>query len=81
VAAKLAPEVTELQFWAAISMYTNGREQEALELFRRVFAREKRWVDLVPRLAGVGLFPNDSTKIAEVQRQRPPAPPKPATPR
>jgi uncharacterized Ntn-hydrolase superfamily protein len=68
-AAKLAPEVVELQFWAAVSMYTNGREKEALATFHRVFARERRWVDLVPRIAKVGLFPNDPKKIAEVQGQ------------
>ena len=70
-AAKLAPEVIELQFWAAVSMYTNGREEEALKLFRQVFSREKQWVDLIPRLAKVGLFPDDPKKIEEVQRQRP----------
>ena len=70
-AAKLAPEVIELQFWAAVSMYTNGREEEALKLFRQVFSREKQWVELIPRLAKVGLFPDDPKKIEEVQRQRP----------
>ncbi len=65
-AARLAPEVVELQFWAALSMYTNGREAEARTIFRRVFARERRWADLVPRLAQVELFPNDPKKIAEV---------------
>ena len=70
-AAKLAPEVTELQFWAAVSMYGNGREEEALKIFRSVFSREKQWVELIPRLAQVGLFPNDPKKIEEVQRQRP----------
>lgn len=69
-AAKLAPDVVELQFWAAVSMYTNGQEAEGLKLFRSVFAREHQWVDLVPRLARVGLFPNDPKKIEEVQRQR-----------
>jgi uncharacterized Ntn-hydrolase superfamily protein len=77
-AAKLAPEVTELQFWAAVSMYTNGHEPEALALFRKVFARERRWVDLVPRLAMVGLFPDDAAKIAEVSRQAAPPATKPA---
>jgi hypothetical protein len=52
-------------------MYTNGREDEALKMFRQVFSREKQWVDLVPRLAKVGLFPDDPKKIEEVQRQRP----------
>jgi uncharacterized Ntn-hydrolase superfamily protein len=69
-AAKLAPEIVELQFWAAVSMYTNGQETQALETFRHVFAREgRRWVDLVPRLAKVGLFPDDPAKIAQVQKQ------------
>jgi len=70
-ASKLAPDVVELQFWAAVGMYTNGREKEGLALFREVFSRESRWVDLVPRLAKVGLFPDDPEKIDEVQRQRP----------
>ncbi len=70
-ASKLAPEVVELNFWAAVSMYTNGREAEGLKLFREVFAAERQWVDLIPRLAQVGLFPNDPKKIEEVQRQKP----------
>jgi uncharacterized Ntn-hydrolase superfamily protein len=69
-AAKLAPEIVELQFWAAVSMFTSGKEQQALATFRTVFAREgKRWVDLVPRIAKAGLFPNDPDKIAQVQKQ------------
>ena len=70
-AAKLAPDVVELKFWAAVSMYTNGREADALKEFREVFSREPQWADLIPRLAEVGMFPNDKKKIDEVQRQRP----------
>ncbi|HTM58050.1 MAG TPA: tetratricopeptide repeat protein, partial [Candidatus Udaeobacter sp.] len=70
-ASKLAPDVVELKFWAAISMYTNGREAEALKVFREVFSRESQWADLIPRLAQVGLFPNDPKKIEEVQHQKP----------
>ena len=66
-AMALAPDVVELQFWAAVTMYTNGRRSEALSLFRRVFAREARWVPLIPRLAKAGLFPDDAKQIAEVQ--------------
>jgi uncharacterized Ntn-hydrolase superfamily protein len=69
--AKLAPEVVELQFWAALTMYTNGRESEGLKLFREVFSHERLWMDLIPRLAKVGLFPDDPKKIEEVQKQRP----------
>ena len=70
-AAKLAPEVVELQFWAAVSMYTNGRKPEALKLFRQVFGKEGHWADLVPRLAKAGLFPDDPKQIEEVVSQRP----------
>ena len=70
-AMKLAPEVVELKFWAAVSMYTNGREADALKEFREVFSRESQWADLIPRLAQVGLFPNDPKKVAEVQHQKP----------
>jgi len=68
-AMKLAPDVVELQFWAAVSMYTNGREKEALPLFRKVFAKEARWVPLIARLPKAGLFPDDPKKVAEVQAQ------------
>src|SRR6185503_2428204 len=70
-AAKLAPEVVELQFWAAVSMYTNDRKPEALKLFRQVFSKEGHWADLVPRLAKAGLFPDDPKQIDEVVSQRP----------
>lgn len=70
-AARLAPDVVELQFWAALALYTNGSEAEGLSLFRKVFARESRWVELIPRLAKAGLFPDDAKRIAEVQAQRP----------
>jgi uncharacterized Ntn-hydrolase superfamily protein len=65
-AMKLAPEVTELQFWAAVSMYSNEREAEGRELFRTLFAKEPHWAELIPRLAKVFLFPNDDAKVAEV---------------
>ena len=68
-AMKLAPEIVELQFWAAVSMYTNGREPEGRALFKKVFAKEARWVPLVPRLAKVGLFPDDPKMLADVAAQ------------
>ena len=70
-AMKLAPEVTELQFWAAVSMYSNGRETEARDLFRTLFAKEPHWAQLIPRLAKVFLFPNDDAKVADVVKLAP----------
>jgi uncharacterized Ntn-hydrolase superfamily protein len=70
-AMRLAPDVVELRFWTAVTLYTNGKEDEARKLFRDVFARESRWVALVPRLAKVGLFPADPAKVADVTRLGP----------
>ncbi len=71
-AVALAPDVVELQFWAAITMYTNGQRAEALARFKTVFAREARWVPLVERLSRCGLFPADPKAVREVQAQATP---------
>ena len=39
-------------------------------MFHDVFDRERQWADLVPRLAEVGLFPNDPKKIEQVLNER-----------
>jgi uncharacterized Ntn-hydrolase superfamily protein len=68
--AKVAPEIVELEFWAAVAMYSAGQRRAALHKFRRVFKREKRWRELIPRLAECGLFPRDAERIEEVRRLR-----------
>lgn len=65
-AAKLAPEIAELPFWQAVTLFSVGKEEEALKLFREVFAREERWVRLVPRLPAAGLLPRDAGKIEKI---------------
>jgi hypothetical protein len=37
-----------------------------LPIFRRVFAAEPRWIELVKRLPGVGLLPEDPEKMARI---------------
>ena len=69
-AMKLAPDVVELQFWAAVSMYTNGREAEALKLFRAVFAREARWVPLIARLPKAASSPTTRSRWRRCRRRR-----------
>jgi uncharacterized Ntn-hydrolase superfamily protein len=70
-AAALAPEVAELQFWAAFALHANGLRAEALAAFERLFAEDARWADLVPRLVRAGLFPDDRALIAQIERLRP----------
>jgi uncharacterized Ntn-hydrolase superfamily protein len=68
--ARLAPDNMEIVFWEAVGLFSVGKEEAALPLFRQVFQREPRWAELVPRLAGpVGLLPNDPVKLKRITDQ------------
>lgn len=69
-AAELAPENDELLFWYAVGVYTAGEEKQALDLFKQVFARDRRWVGLVDRLPASDLLPAEAVaKIKAVATQ------------
>lgn len=78
-ASELAPDIAELPFWQAVSLFVAGQEEKALAIFKDVFAREERWVRLVPRLPASGLLPDDPKKIEKILSVAPPGakPPKP----
>jgi uncharacterized Ntn-hydrolase superfamily protein len=65
-ATEMAPDIAELPFWKAVTLFTESREEEALPIFRHVFAVEPRWVPLVPRLPASGLLPDDKEKIQKI---------------
>ena len=65
-AGELAPEILELPFWQAVTLVVVGRESEAAPIFRRVFAKEPYWADLVPRLPAAGQLPDDPALIARI---------------
>ena len=65
-AGELAPEILELPFWQAVTLVVVGREAEAAPIFRRVFAKEPYWADLVPRLPAAGQLPDDKALIARI---------------
>jgi uncharacterized Ntn-hydrolase superfamily protein len=69
-AAALAPGVVELRFWAAASLFSAGKEDEALTIFREVFAKEPIWAQLAPRLVPLGLLPEDPVALARIAAQR-----------
>jgi uncharacterized Ntn-hydrolase superfamily protein len=69
-AEKLLPEQMEVVFWHAVTLVTGGRVDEALPLFRRVFAREPKWAELIERLPAAGLLPADPSVLARIQAQK-----------
>ncbi|MCL6481117.1 MAG: DUF1028 domain-containing protein [Firmicutes bacterium] len=68
-AETLLPEMTEITFWHAVTLVTGGRVEPALPLFRKVFAREPKWVELVGRLPAAGLLPEDDALLARIRAQ------------
>jgi uncharacterized Ntn-hydrolase superfamily protein len=65
-AEKLAPQIVEVKFWHAVMLASGGKLDEALPLFRSVFEAEPVWVELIPKIAAAGLFPNDPETIQKV---------------
>ncbi|RMH95869.1 MAG: DUF1028 domain-containing protein [Calditrichaeota bacterium] len=68
-AMKMMPENLEMKYWTAVSLANAGRVDEALELFRAVFARNANWKTLTPRLVPIQLLnvsPETLQKIMEL---------------
>ncbi len=55
-AAARAPEIVEIPFWQAVTLADTGRLEEALPIFRKVFAAEPRWREILGRLPAAGLL-------------------------
>jgi len=60
-AVKLAGDNLEIAFWSALTMVVKGKVDQAVPIFRKVFAADKNWVEVLKRLPRAGLIPdNDS---------------------
>ncbi len=62
--------IMEVVFWHAVTLVTGGRVEEALPLFKKVFAREPKWAELVERLPASELLPNDPALLERIKAQR-----------
>jgi len=69
-AAKLVPGNPEIVYWHAVALVNMGKVDEALPLFRRVFAIDENWKMLTPRLAKAGLLPDDAKLIQRIVGDR-----------
>lgn len=68
-AAKLAPGIWEMPFWQAVALASSGKRDEALPIFKQVFAAEPFWKRLVPRLAEVDQLPRDPALLKAIEAQ------------
>jgi len=67
-AAELLPENVEVQYWAAVTLATSGELDQALPMFRTVFAADPNWIELTKRLHKPGFIPDTPEGRALVER-------------
>src|SRR5688572_14855966 len=65
-AERLVPDNAEMIYWHAVALVNMGRIDESLPLFRKVFAIDKNWITLTPRLPKAGLLPDDPKLIERI---------------
>ena len=65
-AAALAPGNHEMLFWQAATLAGAGRVDESLPLFEEAFALWPKWREVVTRLPGSGLLPDDPELMAKI---------------
>jgi uncharacterized Ntn-hydrolase superfamily protein len=65
-AATMAPQIEELPFWQAVTLTDLGRVEEALPIFREVFAENPDWCTLVQRLPASGLLRDDPEMMKQI---------------
>jgi uncharacterized Ntn-hydrolase superfamily protein len=70
-AMAIFPANPEMIFWPAVTMASSGQVEESLPLFKKVFAVDARWAELLRRLPAVGQFPDDSELLKKILAQRP----------
>ena len=65
-ASRLVSDNAEMTYWHAVALVNMGRVDDALPLFRKVFAMDRNWAALTPRLPKSGLLPDDAKLIERI---------------
>jgi uncharacterized Ntn-hydrolase superfamily protein len=65
-AQTLVPDNVEMVFWHAVTLVNAKKIEEALPLFRRVFAADRNWAILIPRLPKSNMLPDDQQIISRI---------------
>lgn len=73
-ADSLLPGNLEVRYWHAVTLATNGHVEQALPVFRAVFAADPSWAELTRRLTKPGLIPDTPegrALLARILREAP----------
>jgi uncharacterized Ntn-hydrolase superfamily protein len=67
VAEQLIGDNPEMRFWHAIALVNARRIDQALPIFKEVFAKDRRWLELAERLVPIGRLPADPSLIDTIR--------------
>ena len=62
-AEEFAPKLEELKFWQAVSLFQAKRRKEALPIFRKVFKKNKDWIQVTKMLPKTGLLSEEAIRV------------------
>jgi uncharacterized Ntn-hydrolase superfamily protein len=65
-AEELVPDNPEIFYWHAVALVNIQRLEEAVPIFRSVFAMDRNWRALTPRLVTCGMLPDDPPVIQRI---------------
>ncbi len=65
-AEALAPDFAEMAFWHAVALANTGKVDDSLPVFAKAYRMYPKFRELPPRLAKVGLLPEDPKVIARI---------------
>ena len=65
-AEALAPDFAEMAFWHGVALANTGKVDDSLPVFAKAYRMYPKFRELPPRLAKVGLLPDDAKVIARI---------------
>ena len=65
-AERMFPDNLEMKFWHAVALVNVGRLEQALPMFKVIFAKDKNWATLIPRLPASGTLTADKATIEKI---------------
>ena len=65
-AEEMFPDNAEMKYWHAVTLANNGKVDESLPMFRKVFKMDGNWRTLTPRLVPPGLLTVDEKDLKRI---------------
>ena len=65
-AENMFPDNLEMKYWHAVTLVNNGKLEEALPIFKEVFAKDNNWKILTSRLPKAGLLTVDEQQMKRI---------------